>query len=61
VEEDFQIIVTSRLASHKDEYTHIVRFANLPMLLAVGDALLAVGPAAEATVQDVVEITELLI
>jgi hypothetical protein len=60
-EEDFQIIVTSRLASHKDEYTHIVRFANLPMLLAVGDALLAVGPAAEATVQDVVEITELFI
>jgi hypothetical protein len=60
-EEDFEIIVTSRLASHKDEFTHIIRFANLPMLLSVGDALLAVGPAAEATVQDVVEITELFV
>jgi hypothetical protein len=64
-------IPTSHLpaSNHENDqqYTHILRFANLPLLLAVGDALLHVttttnnNRAEEITWLDVQETTQLLV
>ena len=42
-----QLIPTSHLPPSTNEYTHIIRFANVPLLLAAGDALLNVASPRE--------------
>jgi hypothetical protein len=54
-------IPTSHLPSSAQQYSHILRFANLPLLLAVGDALLHVASPTELTWVDVQETTRLLL
>jgi hypothetical protein len=62
IRNDIQWIPTHHLPPSNDEYTHIVRFANIPLLLAVGDALRTVAsPHDIITWQDVQETTKLLI
>lgn len=59
---DIQWIPTHHLPPSKNEYTHIVRFANIPILLAVGDALRSVTlPHETVSSQDVQETTKLII
>lgn len=62
-------IPTHHLPAVRTEYTHIVRFANVPLLLAAGDALQAVMTVPESAIagsqeirwQDINEATKLLI
>lgn len=55
-------IPTSHLPSSDKQYSHIVRFATIPVLMAVGDALLHVAPSADdITVTDIQETTKLIL
>eukprot|EP00980_Cylindrotheca_fusiformis_P007811 scaffold1669_cov129-Cylindrotheca_fusiformis.AAC.22 len=57
-----QWIPTHHLPPSTDEYTHIVRFATVPLLLSVGDALRSVASPDElVSWQDVEDTTKLII
>ena len=60
--DSIQLIPTSHLPPNIEEYTHIVRFADIPLLLSIGDALLNVASSQEKiTYQDITESCNLLI
>jgi hypothetical protein len=54
-------IPTSHLPPDPQFYSHIIRFANLPILLTVGDGLLDVAKPEEITWVDVEEAAELFV
>jgi hypothetical protein len=58
---DMMVVPTSHIPSNGGDFTHIIRFVNLPLLLAVGDALLSVSDGKDFTLDDVQQVTQLIL
>ena len=66
LEEDASMVIvpTSHIPTSLEDdfsYTHIIRFATMPLLLAIGDALLSVAGEQSLSLNDVQEVARLLL